>query len=65
VSSEQHTLWPRISDHQQSRGYEDGSRRGRGHPMLVVADFTLLNYLDSQSAIFKCKIGGENEISPR
>ncbi len=28
-----------ISDHQQSWGYEDGSWKGPGPPLLVAADF--------------------------
>ena len=29
----------KISDHQQSWGYEDGPWKGPGPPLLVVADF--------------------------
>jgi hypothetical protein len=37
----------KISDHQQSWGYEDGPWKGPGPPLLVVADFFKKNFLIS------------------
>ena len=33
---------PIISDHQQSRGYEDGPWKGPGPPLLVAADLIIV-----------------------
>jgi hypothetical protein len=61
-----------ISDHQQSWGYADGTWKGPRPPLLVVADFLILDNLKSgkypikiQVRVFMSKTSISNETVSR